>query len=504
MRRNSSSHARARRRLIAACVLAIVGLVLGTARCASPPAAQAEPAADPLAESAENVRLVGYNDLQGRTALVTTTKSDPANGNWVYIGHHDAFHDEKPILNPLTGKMEFNGTSILDITNPANPRYVWHIPNPTHRNSRSTSVVYDYRFDGSRRDYLIRNSEALTRGETGHDLKYEIWDITSRDSDPSQISLVAEITGTPPNSCGRGCGGRFIMRAHKGWWSEETGYFYAASGEPGFRNIIVQIFDLRDPKTPKLVGRAWIPGLKDGEPGYEGQYSHHPIVDEENKRLYVGYRNAGGQAASFDISDPANPKLVWVLDMNPPHRGPHTVSPIKYDVVPNFGAGALPRTYAFIVDEAGGGADMKPCQNPVRTASYMVDITHETKPFPVSVWQVPVGHFCEKGGRFGPHQSAETVNGQINRFEDKLAWVAYFNAGVRVVDLSDPYNLREVGHYIPKTNERSYPIAEGQPVAIQINDVDIDHRGLAYAVDRVGTGLFVLEYTGAKPRQTSN
>jgi hypothetical protein len=31
-----------------------------------------------------------------------------------------------------------------------------------------------------------------------------------------------------------------------------------------------------------------------------------------------------------------------------------------------------------------------------------------------------------------------------------------------------------------------------------MNDVDIDHRGLAYASDRVGTGLFVLEYMGNK------
>ena len=229
------------------------------------------------------------------------------------------------------------------------------------------------------------------------------------------------------------------MRAHKGWWSQDTGYFYAASGEPGFRNIIVQIFDLKNPKAPKLVGRAWIPGLKDGEPGYEGQYTHHPIVDEENKRLYVGYRNAGGQAASFDISNPAQPKLVWSIDMNPPFRGPHTVSPIVYTQVPNVGAKGLPRTYAFIVDEAGGGADMKPCNYPdprrPRTCS-----TSRPRPsrWSVSTWQVPVGNFCEKGGRFGPHQSAETVNGKLNRFEDKIAWIAYFNAGVRVVDLSDP------------------------------------------------------------------
>ena len=141
---------------------------------------------------------------------------------------------------------------------------------------------------------------------------------------------------------------------------------------------------------------------------------------------------------------------------------------------------------------------MKPCPNGVRPGSYMLDITTETKPFPVSVWQVPVGDFCERGGRFGPHQSAETVNGKINRFENKIAWLAYFNAGIRVVDLSDPYNLKEVGFYIPKTNKNSYPIDEGQPVAIQINDVDIDHRGLVYASDRVGTGLFIRQYTPSK------
>ena len=108
---------------------------------------------------------------------------------------------------------------------------------------------------------------------------------------------MSEITGTPPDSCGPGCGGKFIMRAHKGWWSQETGYFYAASGEPGFRNVIIQIFDLKNPKDAE-VRRARVASRarRRVKPGYEGQYAHHPVVDEENKRLYVGYRNSGGQA----------------------------------------------------------------------------------------------------------------------------------------------------------------------------------------------------------------
>jgi hypothetical protein len=201
------------------------------------------------------------------------------------------------------------------------------------------------------------------------------------------------------------------------------------------------------------------------------------------------------------ISDPARPKMVWSYDTNPPGRGPHTVSPIVYNEVPNFKGDALPRTYAFVTDEAGGGADMKPCASGVRSKAYMFDITHESHPMPVSTWQVPVGNFCDKGGRFGPHQHAETVNSELNRFQDKLAWIAYFNAGVRVLDLSDPYNLKEVGYYIPRTNKNSHPLAKGQPTAIQINDVEIDHRGLCYATDRVGTGLFILEYTGRGARK---
>ena len=51
---------------------------------------------------------------------------------------------------------------------------------------------------------------------------------------------------------------------------------------------------------------------------------------------------------------------------------------------------------------------------------------------------------------------------------------------------------------MPKTNRNSHPIIDGQPTAIPINDVEIDHRGLAYATDRVGTGLFVLEYIGKR------
>src|SRR5262245_66587995 len=108
--------------------------------------AAASTAADPRADDARNVRLVGYNDLQGRESLVVTTLSDAANGSWVYVGHHESYWDQKPKLNPITGKEEWNGTSILNVADPSNPKLVWHIPNESNRNSRGVSVVYDYKF----------------------------------------------------------------------------------------------------------------------------------------------------------------------------------------------------------------------------------------------------------------------------------------------------------------------------------------------------------------------
>ena len=90
-------------------------------------------------ESAENVRLIGHNDLQGRESLVVVARGDAANGNWVYVGHHENFWNETQKLNDITGKMEWNGTSILDVNDAANPKLVWHIPNEANASSRSVS-----------------------------------------------------------------------------------------------------------------------------------------------------------------------------------------------------------------------------------------------------------------------------------------------------------------------------------------------------------------------------
>ena len=76
---------------------------------------------------ASNMRLVGYDDLQHRTAYQPTIHHQ-GDRYIAYIGHHGGTPDVPKPLNPLTGQAEFNGTSIVDVTDPAHPQYLAHIP----------------------------------------------------------------------------------------------------------------------------------------------------------------------------------------------------------------------------------------------------------------------------------------------------------------------------------------------------------------------------------------
>src|SRR5262249_27992555 len=136
-----------------------------------------------------------------------------------------------------------------------------------------------------------------------------------------------------------------------------------------------------------------------------------------------------------------------------------------------------------------------------RQLTFLVDVTTESRPFPISTYQVPAapGDFCRRGGRFGPHSSSESFT---PIYYGKVVFIAYFNAGVRAVDIRDPFNPKEVGFYIPAvtahTDKRC--VTEGGAtrcqVAIQTNNVEVDDRGFIYLVDRADTGLDIVELTG--------
>ena len=136
---------------------------------------------------------------------------------------------------------------------------------------------------------------------------------------------------------------------------------------------------------------------------------------------------------------------------------------------------------------------------------WFVDATIESKPMVVSSYTVPEagGNFCQRGGRFGAHSANEST---AAIFHKKLAFITWFNAGVRALDIRDPFNPKEVAYFIPPiteaTTQRCVKV-DGQDrckVAIQSNNVETDDRGYIYVADRANTGLHILELTGEAKR----
>ncbi len=238
---------------------------------------------------------------------------------------------------------------------------------------------------------------------------------------------------------------------------------------------------------------------------------HGPI--SRANRVYFAYgtsRNGVLQIVDRDklLKGKASPTAenllhpqVGRLDL-PPFWGGHTSFPVIDVQISDFGDNLYGRIRDFVVLTSESTRDE--CQE-FRHGVFFVDITDETKPFPVASFQVSEssGDFCQRGGRFGPHATNESFTPIYYR---RIVFVSYFNAGVRAVDIRDPFHPREVAFFIPATTEKTEPSCLETEngirckAVIQTNNVEVDDRGMIYIVDRANTGMHILELSGAARR----
>jgi hypothetical protein len=438
---------------------------------------------------AGNMRLVGVNDLQGRSAYQPTIHKQ--GDRWIaYIGHHGGTDAIPRPINSLTGQQEFNGTSILDVTDPARPRYLFHIPGQAGRyeagGAQMTRVC-----DGSMLPRADRHAVYLLRtfGTEAH----EIWNVTV----PESPQLIKRLPG--------------LRDTHKSWWECETGIAYLVSGVPGWRaRRMTQVYDLSDPTAPVKIRDFGLPGQEPGSTDPVPTDLHGPIsMGPQRNRIYFGYGTAkggilqivdrekllkGGREPTASNLRDAEVGRLEISSLN----GVHTAFPLGRMKVVEFARDKVgsERELVMIVDESVANE----CQEP-RQMVWFADVTVEARPMVVSSYTVAEssGGFCERGGRFGSHSSNESM---APVFYQKLAFIAFFNAGVRAVDVRDPYHPREVGYFIPAitraTDERCITVDDRQrcKTAIQTNNVETDERGFIYIVDRANTGLHILELIG--------
>ncbi|HVB56127.1 MAG TPA: hypothetical protein VNE63_06835 [Candidatus Acidoferrales bacterium] len=449
-------------------------------------------AGEALAQSqaeASNMERVGYNDLQGRSAYQPTIHKQ--GDRWIaYIGHHGG-----SALNPLTGKVENNGTSILDVTDPTHPKYLVHIPGEAGKagagDSGGAQMVRVC--DGSELPHADKSKVYMLR--TFGNSAQEIWDVTNP-ADPSRLTVV--LSG--------------LKDAHKNWWECDTGIAYLVAGDPQWRvRRMMKIYDLSNPEKPVFIRDFGLPGQQPGSTGpLVVSDLHGPIsTGPQGNRVYMAYGPGGhGVVQILDrdklLNGPKEPTEANLLypqiariDL-PPTEGAHTAYPLLGMDVAEFDKDKQGKPQDFLI--VPGEELSTECQGP-RQFVHIFNITDEAHPLGISTWTVPEasGNFCSKGGRFGSHSVNENFT---PIYYKRMVFVSFFNAGVRALDIRDPFHPKEVGYYIPaitdKTSKRCVGTGADQrcKVVIQVNNVEVDDRGYIYIVDRANTGLDILQLTG--------
>src|SRR5215208_2823887 len=440
---------------------------------------------------ASNMRLVGWTDLQARSAYQPTIHRQ--GDRWIaYIGHHGGSDDIPTPANPMTGKAEPNGTSIVDVTDPASPKYLRHLPGQPGKYEAGGAQMVRL-CDGASLPKGDRSAVYMLRTFGGE--AHEIWNVAN----PAEPVLLTRIDG--------------LKDTHKSWWECDTGIAYLVGGAPDWRTKrMTQIYDLSDPKNPVKIRDFGLVGQEPGATGTVPTDLHGPIsTGPQGNRVYFAYgTNKGGVLQIVDreklLKGPKEPTpenlrqpVVGQLDMLP-LNGAHTSFPLGKMKIAEFAkdkAGGI-RDIVMIVDESL----VSECQAAeTRQMVWFVDVTVETRPMVISNFNVPEagGSFCDRGGRFGAHSSNESM---APVFYKKLAFVTWFNAGVRAIDVRDPFQPKEVGYFIPSitesTDKRCIKV-DGKDrckIAIQSNNVETDDRGYIYVVDRANTGMHILELTG--------
>jgi hypothetical protein len=429
----------------------------------------------PSGWTAANFDPIGYTDLNGRPAFKLAIKQH----------HHRWYLFAAHIFD--------SGLTVVDVTDPAQPFPVTYIPEDPNTFTLQVDLAGDIMITSLEKNFLDpqKRDQPFNEGVL-------IWSI----KDPKKPKRLGHFktggTGTHRNFY---AGGR---------------YMHLAAGMPGYTGNIYVIVDISDPSHPVEAGRWWVKGQHQaaGETLGFGADADPPSLHSEHSSplwqpslcatdadvslhgppyivghtAYLPYGSAG--LIILDISNVQQPKQIGRLDFSPPFHskfGVHGVLPYQNQQL------------AFANSES-----VSYHQGPLHHAS-IVDISNPKKPILLGLLPEPklplnatYQDFFEKGGWRGPHNINHLQHNPDVAKLDKLLYITYFNAGLRVYDISNPRSPRETGYFMaPEPTTRIGYLPQGQ-LTLQAEDVLVDRRGYAY-VSHKNQGIWILKYTGEMP-----
>jgi hypothetical protein len=449
------------------------GLAAAPAFALSASAAQA-PSARQTAERpippngiGQRIRHISYSDIGGRPDSVQVM----LNRRHLYVGH-----------------MFSNGVTILDASDPRRVRPVGFFTGGDQTRTHHLQVADDLLllanganvvamqsydnlrsyFENSLAD-SITNRKKFRSGLSIHDI-----------SKPSEMREIAflEMPGLGVNRL---------------WWPGGR-YAYVSAHFDGFTDHVLCIVDLNEITKPQIVSRWWLPGMNRGSgetptlgPGRRVAL-HHMLTAEVSATSAGNPAKAGRYVLGFgawrdggltihDVTDPAAPRLLAQRNWSPPFPGgTHTALP-------------LPGRHLLVV------ADEANAEKCAKGTFYTWVIDMRVLENPVSIATLPTPgdrNYCANG-TFGPHNLHENRPGSL-RSEDTI-FATYNNAGVRVFDIRNAADPKEVAYWVPPAPKKLIDPRPNVALAAKSADVYVSTDGLMYVTDW-NAGLNVLEYLG--------
>jgi hypothetical protein len=372
------------------------------------------------------------------------------------------------------GHMFADGFSVVDVRDAKNPKTVAFVPAPKNTRSHHLQIhgdvllavngpnIWAMQQYASQIDYYAKSLADSVQTDQPYSAGVRAFDI----SDPTKPRKIGFL-----NTSGLG--------AHRIWWVGGK-YAYVSVHFGGFIDHILAIVDVSNPAKMTLAGKWWLPGMNrsGGEtpPASFGKRTAlHHLISAGNIG-YAAWRDGG--FTIHDLSDPPNPKLLSHRNYAPPFGGgAHTPLPLPG------------RKLLVLADEATSAN----CANGL-AYTWVIDVREPSNPVSIATLPTPAEeNFCAKGAKFGPHNLHENRPGSFQ--SEETVFATYHNAGLRVMNISNAFEPKEVGYFVPPPPEKIVDQRPNPAQVIQSCDVFVDKDGLMFLTD-TNAGLYILQYDG--------
>ena len=413
----------------------------------------------PKPDYAYNLKIIGHSDQGGRP-----------DGVQLMVNKEYA----------ITGHMFSDGFSVIDVRDPRNPKPVHYEPSAPNTwnihlqtagdlmlviNAKNMFAAEEFQNEAEYYSGQIGKKVGTADAEQPRERNWKAGMTVYNIANPAEPK---EIAFMPVDGGG----------IHRLWYTGGN-WAYASVLLDGFTDYIFMTIDISDPTKPKEAGRYWLPGMNAAAGEMPDDASrrgglHHAIIHGD--RAYGAWRDAG--LVIMDISDRTNPTLITHKNWSPPYGGG------THNALPLPDRDLLIVADEAVLDHAADGIKY----------IWIFDIREPKNPVSIATFPTPDdADYVAKGGHFGPHNIYE--NRPDGLVSSDTIYSTYQNAGVRVFEISNAYQPKEVAAFVPPEPVTLADKRPNRQKVIQSCDVWVSKDGLVYTNDFNG-GLCILEYGG--------